>query len=160
MCTALLGLHAFTHCNSTSAFKGKGKVWQIKLHEKTEKYQKILGALGDHWDVSETLEKNLRHSHVQCMAEKMTPMSTIWDTQSREKNVVAEMGRLTSTETLISAYCLPARSPLFNTYTEQTTRSPFGRDLTLQFRIHQSQEKVMDGNSKMGLSSQIGFKVL
>jgi hypothetical protein len=59
MCTALLGLHAFTHCNSTSAFKGKGKVRQIKLLEKTEKYQKILGALGDHWDVSNTLENEL-----------------------------------------------------------------------------------------------------
>ena len=30
-CNALLGVHAFTRCDSTSCFKGKGKVNSIKL---------------------------------------------------------------------------------------------------------------------------------
>jgi hypothetical protein len=30
LCTALLGMHAFTHCDTTSAFKEIGKVKPIK----------------------------------------------------------------------------------------------------------------------------------
>jgi hypothetical protein len=34
LCTALLGLHAFTRCDTTSAFKGIGKVKPIKTLQK------------------------------------------------------------------------------------------------------------------------------
>jgi hypothetical protein len=35
LCTALLGLHAFTRCDTTSAFKGAGKVKPIKTLQKS-----------------------------------------------------------------------------------------------------------------------------
>jgi len=34
-CTVLLSLHAFTGCDSTSAFKGKGKVRALKTLQQT-----------------------------------------------------------------------------------------------------------------------------
>ena len=54
-CVALLGLHAFTGCNSTSAFKGKGKVKAIKLLQKKENYQMVFARLGEEWDINEDL---------------------------------------------------------------------------------------------------------
>ena len=59
MCTALMSLHVFTHCDTTSAFKGVGKVRPIKLLQKTEAFQDALSKLGDTWDVSVRLDKDL-----------------------------------------------------------------------------------------------------
>ena len=44
-CTALSALHAFTHCDTTSAFKGIGKVKPIKVMQKIPKFQPILAEL-------------------------------------------------------------------------------------------------------------------
>ena len=54
-CAALLGIHAFTGCDSTSAFKGKGKVKAIRLPKKKENYQRLFSRLGDECDVSNDL---------------------------------------------------------------------------------------------------------
>ena len=59
MCTALMSLHVFTHCDTTSAFKGVGKVRPIKLLQKTEAFQDALSKLGDTWDVSVRLDEDL-----------------------------------------------------------------------------------------------------
>ena len=37
-CTALLGLHTFTRCDTTRAFRGNGKVKPIKLLQKMTRY--------------------------------------------------------------------------------------------------------------------------
>ena len=58
-CTALMALHAFTGCDSTSAFKGVGKIKPIKTMQKMPKYQPLLAKLGDSWEVSEELVKGL-----------------------------------------------------------------------------------------------------
>ena len=52
-CKALLGLHAFTGCDSTSAFKGKGKVRAMKWMLKDDIILKAAAALGNEWTVSE-----------------------------------------------------------------------------------------------------------
>jgi hypothetical protein len=54
-CTALLALHAFTHCDTTSAFKGIGKVKPIKVMQKLPKFQPILAELGREWAITEEL---------------------------------------------------------------------------------------------------------
>ena len=51
---ALLGLHVFSRCGTTSAFKGVGKVKPIKLLKKT-RYQAVFKNLQKPWDVSENL---------------------------------------------------------------------------------------------------------
>ena len=45
----LLGLHAFTGCDSTSAFRGKGEVIPIKILLKSEKFKKAFSLLGSSW---------------------------------------------------------------------------------------------------------------
>jgi len=54
-CDALLALHAFTRCDTTSAFKGISKVKPIKLLEKTPRLQEVFSAVGQSWAVSEDL---------------------------------------------------------------------------------------------------------
>ena len=51
LCTALMSLHAFTHCD-TSAFKGIGKIRPIKLLLKHKGFQDALSKLGDTWEES------------------------------------------------------------------------------------------------------------
>ena len=58
-CTALLSLHAFTRCDSTSAFRGIGKVRPIKRLLATDKYDAALEKLGDSWDISDDLLTDL-----------------------------------------------------------------------------------------------------
>ena len=55
LCTALLGLHAFTRCDTTSAFKGAGKVKPIKTLQKSPQFQSALAQIGDSWQISEDL---------------------------------------------------------------------------------------------------------
>jgi hypothetical protein len=59
VCDALIGLHAFTACDSASAFAGKGKVSAFKLMRKCSKYQKTFMSLGQSWNVHEQLLNDL-----------------------------------------------------------------------------------------------------
>ena len=54
-CGALLGLHLFSRCDTTSAFKGIGKMKPIKLLQKKSRYQAVFQNLKMSWDVSEDL---------------------------------------------------------------------------------------------------------
>ena len=58
LCTALMSLHAFTHCD-TSAFKGIGKIRPIKLLLKNKGFQDALSKLGDTWEVPAKLNDKL-----------------------------------------------------------------------------------------------------
>ena len=58
-CKALLGLHAFTGCDSTSAFKGKGKVRAIKWALKDELILKAAAKLGDDWTLTDEIKTGL-----------------------------------------------------------------------------------------------------
>ena len=56
LCTALLSLHAFTRCYSTSVFKGLGKVKPLKT---LPKYIPALSHLGNAWDISDDVLQQL-----------------------------------------------------------------------------------------------------
>ena len=58
-CSALLGLHTFTKCDSTSAFKGICNVKPIKSMQKSPKFVKVLTSLGDLQEVCDELMTNL-----------------------------------------------------------------------------------------------------
>jgi len=55
MCTALIGLHAFTGCDSVSAFAGKGKVRGLKLTKSVAAYRECFTELGQTWQVTDEL---------------------------------------------------------------------------------------------------------
>ena len=50
---AILGLHAFTGCDTVSAFWKKGKVRHLKLHLTNDQYIFPGALLGNEWTVSE-----------------------------------------------------------------------------------------------------------
>ena len=52
---ALLALHVFCGCDTTSAFKGRGRVLPIKTLEKLPKFARPLVRLGEVWEVGEDL---------------------------------------------------------------------------------------------------------
>lgn len=58
-CTALMSLHAYTHCDTTSAFKGIGKIKPTKLLQKSEAFQATFSEVGASWQVSDSLHREL-----------------------------------------------------------------------------------------------------
>jgi len=58
-CTALMCLHAYTRCDTTSAFKGVGKVRPLKTLQKTPKFAAVLSRLGEEWNINEDLINDL-----------------------------------------------------------------------------------------------------
>ena len=75
-CAALLGIHAFTGCESPSDFKGKGKVKAIRLLQKKENYWRVFSRLGDEWDISNDLLSALSEfvEYVLYMVSHACPM--------------------------------------------------------------------------------------
>ena len=52
VCEALLGMHAFTGCDSVSAFSGRGKVKALKLLMDNENFQDTFWQIGESWSLS------------------------------------------------------------------------------------------------------------
>lgn len=55
MCEAMLALHVLTGCDSTSCFKGIGKIKPLKLLLKSPTHCESIRHLGDEWDIDENL---------------------------------------------------------------------------------------------------------
>ena len=60
LCNALLGLHAFSGCDTVSAFKGKGKIKPMKLLLKSPSFCQVLAQLGEQWDVTDELISGMK----------------------------------------------------------------------------------------------------
>ncbi|GBM51894.1 hypothetical protein AVEN_90489-1 [Araneus ventricosus] len=58
-CSALLGLHIFTGCDTRSAFKGKGKIKPLKIMQSNLIYSKVFQDLGSSWELTNSLINNL-----------------------------------------------------------------------------------------------------
>ena len=74
-CKALLGIHAFTGCDSTSAFKGKGKVSRIQLMLKDDLILNACSAIGDSWVLSNNILEVLER--LTCRMYGMTKINTV-----------------------------------------------------------------------------------
>lgn len=59
-CHALIGMHAFTGCDTVSAFAGKGKIKVLKETMKDMEFQKTFGELGASWHMSPELVQQLQ----------------------------------------------------------------------------------------------------
>ena len=55
ICKCLPGLHAFTGCDSVSAFSGKGKLAALTLVKRRPAYQELFQQLGVEWELSNEL---------------------------------------------------------------------------------------------------------
>ena len=52
ICSALLGLHSWTGCDTVSALAGQGKLKALKLVSQNEKYRTAFSKLGAKWELS------------------------------------------------------------------------------------------------------------
>ena len=59
ICSSIIGLHAFTGCDTMSAFAGRGNLSALKLMKENPIYQDTFDQLGMSWDVSEELLEKL-----------------------------------------------------------------------------------------------------
>lgn len=75
LCDALVGVHAFTGCDSVSAFAGRGKLSALKLVKGNRTSQESFKSLGTSWDVLEELHINMKSSVCRLYA----PSSIIFD---------------------------------------------------------------------------------
>jgi hypothetical protein len=55
---ALIGVHAITGCDTTSAFSGKGKCKAVKLVTHNQAYVRAMSKIGEEWVVSEETLKD------------------------------------------------------------------------------------------------------
>lgn len=53
LCECLPGLHAFTGCDSVSAFSGKGKIAPLRIVKKHKKFQSLFLHVGAEWQLSD-----------------------------------------------------------------------------------------------------------
>ncbi|KAL8624130.1 hypothetical protein ACOMHN_036133 [Nucella lapillus] len=70
VCTALLGLHAYTGCDSVSSFAGKGKVAALKMLKSNENVQQTFSDLGKDWELSGELFEKLEQFTCKLYAPK------------------------------------------------------------------------------------------
>ena len=75
-CEAILSLHAFSHCNTASAFVHIGKVKPIKTLEKFPRFQQSLRELGQNWKLAECTWLTWNILYVHCMGVPDTMMLT------------------------------------------------------------------------------------
>lgn len=59
VCDALIGLHAFTGCDTVSTFAGKGKVTALKMIIREGVHNNTFSKLGSEWDLPEKLINQL-----------------------------------------------------------------------------------------------------
>ena len=52
LCSSLIGIHAFTGCDSVGAFAGKGKIIPVKILQQLPTYQLTFGNFGQSFDVT------------------------------------------------------------------------------------------------------------
>ena len=58
-CEALIGLHAFTGCDTVSSFAGKGKTKPLKIKKSQRKYVSTFKELGESWNLEKGLLQNI-----------------------------------------------------------------------------------------------------
>ena len=71
VCLALPGLHAFTGCDSVSAFFGKGKVAALKIVRRNQSFQNPFREIGMRWELSDDLLVKLKE--FTCMMYTFSP---------------------------------------------------------------------------------------
>ncbi|KAL2098309.1 hypothetical protein ACEWY4_007516 [Coilia grayii] len=75
LCDALIGMHAFTGCDSTSAFADQGKLKALKLVKGSKTFQDSFKSLGTSWAVSEEVHRNME----SFVCRMYAPSSSICD---------------------------------------------------------------------------------
>lgn len=78
-CSALLGLHGYSGCDTTSAFRGRGKVKLLQKMLKVPAFITTLSQLGDNWELSDALVKDLEQftCAIYCQNTKISDINEV-----------------------------------------------------------------------------------
>lgn len=74
LCKCLPGVHAFTGCDSVSAFAGKGKLTALKIVKKNRRFQCLFQQVGMQWELSDELFTQLQE--FTCLLYSANPGTT------------------------------------------------------------------------------------
>lgn len=78
VCSALLGLHSWTGCDSVSSFASQGKIKALKLLQNNSDYQQTFALLGSSWELTEELYNRIQKFACQLYC-KNTTITTVND---------------------------------------------------------------------------------
>ena len=117
---ALLGFHAFTGCDSVSAFSGRGKTGPLKQLRKDKQAMGTFINLGKSWDVTQLVNDTLQAftCHMYASSSKITKV-----------NVLRHEMFLPREVKLIPALSHLVRTVFSSTFNEQITKQEYGRGL-------------------------------
>ena len=91
VCKAILGLHSFTGCDTTSAFAGRGKTNALKIMMGNAKFTKTFQELGSDWGLSLALFQSLQ-AFTCCMYASKTRVLCV--NELRYQLFVAKKGQV------------------------------------------------------------------
>ena len=114
-CAALLGLHAFTGCDSVSAFTGKGKAKCYNLLRKNLEFVETLKSLGENWNVTDEV------------TDKMEMFCCSLYVSGWETNVNKLRSTVQKEENLNVSSCLHVNSPWWSIFKEPGIKLVLGR---------------------------------
>ena len=79
VCRALIGMHAYTGCDTTSAFAGKGKTSALKCVINNREIRNTFIQVGQEWDLSSNLIDNLESftCHLYCPKAAVTNINEL-----------------------------------------------------------------------------------
>ena len=138
VCDVLFGVHAYTGCDTVSAFAGHGKMGALKLMKSEKTYQEAFSELGRSWNVSpdlfEKLQEITRHMYV-------TATHTSEVNKLRYQMFCARRGELESSQFPSCEDCLTMHALL------PITRLPSGGSVCKAIPLYQVL-RAMDGQQK------------
>ena len=122
---ALAAVHVFTHCDTTCAFKGIGKVKPIKLMQKMPKFQPILAKISESWEISPSLVSGLKEFTCAVYGRKRLSRVDKLCYVLIKKSVAQRMGPSSFIKMLTSVCFHPAHVSFSITSIAQTTRCAY-----------------------------------
>ena len=105
---ALLGLHAFTGCDTVSTFASHGKIQSIKLMAKTQEHVKVFAELGKIFQLSEELMNNLQMFVCKMYGEEIADIDLLRYKFYCSKKGKCEIERLPPCMAALRWHCLRA----------------------------------------------------
>ncbi|KAJ8403211.1 hypothetical protein AAFF_G00354280 [Aldrovandia affinis] len=103
VCNALIGMHAYTGCDTLSAFAGRGKLRALKLIMRSEHFQEVFRKLGQSWELSMDLFKKLQAFTCKLYTASMTTEDI---NTARHQLFCAQRGELESSQLPSCEDCL------------------------------------------------------
>ena len=110
VCDALVGMHAYTSCDTVSTFAGHGKMGTLKLMKSEKNYQEAFSELGHSWKVSSDLFEKLQEitCHMYVLATHTSEVNKLRHQMFCSRRGELESSQLPPCEDCLSMHTLHA----------------------------------------------------